>query len=170
MNIVSKFTVGSDEGIDNLFDVIRPSVSSLYKELVPKEDIKNYIQHLDRRKVINELNDLSNQLIMTYLDEQPIGYSILKSGSRYPGLSEEKRATELSFVILQEYNSPEVRQSHWKKCRAAVAFTDIIWINMLINDPLLEFLKESGFSIVEETHSGPFQLPSYLLTMDITKG
>jgi hypothetical protein len=169
MNIVSKFTIGSDEGIDNLFDVIRPSVSSLYKGLVPEEDIKNHILHLDRRKVINDLNDLSNQLIMSYQDDQPIGYSILKTGSGYPGLSEEKRATELSFVILQEYNSPEARQSLWKKCRAAVAFTDVVWINMLINDPLVDFLKESGFSIAEETHSGPFQLPSYLLILEITK-
>lgn len=169
MNIVSKFTVGSDEGMDNLFDIIKPSVQNLHKELVSEEDIKYYIKHLDQRKMITELNDLSNQLIITYQDEKPIGYGLLKSGSRYSGLPEGKKATELNFVILQEYDSPEVRQSLWKKCRAAVAFTDIVWTDMMIGDSLLEFLKESGFSVVEDSHTGPFQLPSYRLTMEITK-
>jgi hypothetical protein len=169
MNIVSKFTVGSDEGMDNLFDIIKPSVQNLHKELVSEEDITHYIQHLDQRKMITALNDLSNQLIITYQDQKPIGYAILKSGSRYPGLPEEKRATELNFVILQEYDSPEVRQSLWKKCRAAVAFTDIVWTDMIARDPLLGFLKEAGFVITEDSHTGPFQLPSYRLALEITK-
>lgn len=168
MEIISKFTVGSEEGISDLISIIDSSVYSLHKDLVSEEEIQKYINNeIDPRKMINDLNDLSNQLIMTYADKKPVGYSIIKSGSVYPGIPEGKKSTEISFVILPEYHSPEVQQSLWKKCRSAVSFTEIIWINMLAHDPLLEFLKESGFTLASDSQAGPFQLPSHLLTMEI---
>lgn len=170
MNIISKFTVGSEEGISDLITIIDSSVYALYKELIPEEDIKKYIKNdIDPRKMINELNDLSNQLIITYVDGQPAGYSIIKSGSGHPVLPQEKKATEINFVLLPEFDSAETRQSLWKKCRAAVSFTEIVWINMMVHDPLLAFLKESGFSVAADATSVPFQLPSHILQLEIIK-
>ncbi|NIF04803.1 hypothetical protein F3J23_05050 [Chryseobacterium sp. Tr-659] len=169
MDIISKFTVGSEEGISDLIAIIDSSVLSLHKDFVSEEDIKRYQNEIDPRKMINDLNDLSNQLIMTYADQKPVGYSIIKSGSVHSGISDGKRATEISFVILPEFDSPETRQSLWKKCRAAISFTDVIWINMLAHDPLLEFLKETGFTTISDAQAGPFLLPSYLLEMQISK-
>lgn len=168
MNIISKFTVGSEEGISDLITIIDSSVYTLHRKLVPEEDIKKYIaNNIDPRKMINDLNDLSNQLIITYADDKPVGYSILKSGTSHPSLPEGKRATEISFVILPEFDSPEIRESLWKKCRSAASFTDIIWINMMAHDPLLEFLKDSGFTIVTDSTAGPFHLPSHVLKLEI---
>ena len=170
MDIISKFTIGSEEGISDLIAIMDSSVYNLHKDFVAEDDIQKYIHtEIDPRKMINELNDLSNQLIMTYADQKPVGYSIVKSGSVYPGLPEGKRATEISFVILPEFDSPETRQSLWKKCRSAVSFTDRIWINMLAHDPLLVFLEETGFKAIAEGKSGPFQLPSHLMEMEISK-
>lgn len=169
MEIISKFTIGSDEGVDDLFTVIKSSLNTNYKELISEEEIRQYIADWDPRKMINELNNLSNQLIITYADHKPVGYGILKSGSGYPGSPEEKRLTELNFVILKEYDNPETRESLWKKCRAAASFTDIIWTNILTEDPLLEFLKETGFSIKENTRSASFQLPSYIVELQVGK-
>lgn len=170
MDIISKFTVGSEEGISDLIAIIDSSVHTLHKDFVSEESIKEYIQNkIDPRKMINDLNDLSNQLIMTYADQQPVGYSIIKSGSLHPGIQDGKRATEISFVILSAFDSPEIRQSLWKKCRSAVSFTDIVWINMLDHDPLLEFLKESGFIAAADSKAGPFQLPSHILELEINK-
>lgn len=169
MEIISKFTVGSEEGISDLIAIIDASVYSLHKDFVSEEDIKKYSKELDPRKMINDLNDLSNQLIMTYADQQPVAYSIIKSGSTHPGIPDGKRATEISFVILPEFSVPEIKQSLWKKCRSAVSFTDVIWANMLTHDSLLEFMKELGFNVTENTQAGPFQLPSYILEMEINK-
>ncbi|RQO33813.1 hypothetical protein DBR39_22860 [Chryseobacterium sp. KBW03] len=170
MDIISKFKVGSEEGISDLITIMDSSIYTLHKEFVSEEDIKKYIHHeIDPRKMINELNNLSNQLIMTYADQKPIGYSIIKSGSLHPGIPDGKRATEISFVIPSEFDSAEVRQSLWKKCRSAVSFTDIIWINMLDHDPLQEFLKESGFISTVSSKAGPFQLPSHILELEINK-
>lgn len=169
MKVISKFTVGSDEGVDDLFTIIKSSVDTIYKEFISQEQINQYIEGWDPRKMINELNNLSNQLIITYADQKPVGYGILKSGSGYPGFPEEKRLTELHFVIIPEYNTPEIRESLWKKCRSAASFTNIIWANILTQDPLLEFLKESGFNIKENAKTEPFQLPSYIVEIQISK-
>ncbi|MBV8324910.1 hypothetical protein [Chryseobacterium sp.] len=170
MDIISKFTVGSEEGISDLITIIDSSVYTLHKDFVAESDINQYInKEIDPRKMINDLNDLSNQLIMTYADQKPVGYSIVKSGSVYAGIPEGKRATEISFVILPDFDSPEIKQSLWKKCRSAVSFTDIIWVNILAHDPLLEFLKETGFTSAADSQTGPFRLPSKILTMEIHK-
>ncbi|MGU3377035.1 hypothetical protein [Chryseobacterium sp. M5A1_1a] len=169
MEVISKFTIGSDKGVDDLFTVIKSSVSNTYQNHISEEEIKKYIKNWDPRKMINELNNLSNQLIIIYADQQPAGYGILKSGSAYPGFSEEKRITELNFVILQEYNSSEIRESLWKKCRSASSFTDIIWSNIFTEDPLAEFFKESGFTIKENSQTDPFLLPSHIIELRITK-
>ncbi|WP_126651190.1 hypothetical protein [Chryseobacterium aureum] len=170
MDIISKFTVGSEEGISDLIAIIDSSVYALHQKLVGEEEIQRYIhKEIDPRKMINELNDLSNQLIMMYGDQKPIGYSLIKSGSLHPGIPEGKRATEISFVIISEFDSPETRQSLWKKCRSAVHFTDMIWINILDHDPLSEFLKEIGFVSVSASKAGPFQLSSHILELDINK-
>ncbi|MCL8538367.1 hypothetical protein [Chryseobacterium gallinarum] len=168
MEIISKFMIGSEEGISDLITIIDSSVYALHKDFVSEEDIRQYINNeIDPRKMINELNNLSNQLVMTYADQQPAGYSLIKSGSVYPGIVAGKRATEISFVIIPDFNTPEIRQSLWKKCRAAVSFTDEIWINMLTHDPLLEFLKENGFTQIDTAQTGPFSLPSCILKMEI---
>ncbi|MFP3834050.1 hypothetical protein [Chryseobacterium sp. SIMBA_028] len=169
MEVISKFTIGSDQGVDDLFTVITSSISNTYKNLISEENLKKYIENWDPRKMINELNNLSNQLIITYADQKPVGYGILKSGSAYPGFSEDKRITELNFVILQEYNLSEIRESLWKKSKSATAFTDILWTNIFTEDPLLEFFKESGFVIKENSQTNPFLLPSYIMELQITK-
>jgi hypothetical protein len=95
---------------------------------------------------------------------------MVKSGIGHPTLPEGKKTTEIIFVILPEFDSTEARQSLWKKCRSAVSFTDIVWVNIMAHDPLLEFLKESGFTITSDSKAGPFQLPSHILTLEINKG
>ncbi|MBL1220666.1 hypothetical protein JET18_07440 [Chryseobacterium sp. L7] len=171
MNIISKFTVGSEGGISDLITIIDASAYSLHQGLVPEENIKKHIENdIDPRKMINDLNDLSNQMIITYADEQPAGYSMIKSGTSHPSLPEGKKATEISFVILPEFDSEDIRQSLWKKSRSAASFTDIIWINMMAHDPLLEFLKGLGFSVAADATAGPFQLPSHILQLEVGKG
>ena len=169
MEVISKFTIGSDEGIADFLAIETSEIKNLYSGKISKDDIRKYIEGLDSRKMINELNDLSNQLIITYADQQPVGYSILKSGSAYSGFSGERRITELKLIILPEYDTQEIRSSLWKKTWSAVGFTDIVWTNILTDDPLLDFFKETGFVISENRQIDPFSLPSYLMEMEVNK-
>ncbi|MDQ0782124.1 hypothetical protein [Chryseobacterium sp. W4I1] len=55
MDIISKFTVGSEEGISDLITIMDASAYALHKELVSEEEIKKYIKNdIDPRKMIND--------------------------------------------------------------------------------------------------------------------
>jgi hypothetical protein len=169
MDITSKFTIGSDQGVEDLLAIEKSAIKSMYSGKFREEDIRKYIDSLDPRQIINELNNLSNQLIITYADDQPVGYSIIRSGSTHRKFSSEKRMTELKFIILHEHDSPEIRESLWKKTKSAILFTDIIWTNILENEPAIDFLKGLGFTVAENVQIDPFALPSYLLKLEINK-
>ncbi|MFP3594259.1 hypothetical protein [Chryseobacterium sp. SIMBA_038] len=170
MEIISKFAVGSDKGVDDLFDVKKAFIRDTYKEIASSETIENYIkEHLDHRKMINILNDLSNQLIMVFVDDQPAGYCLFKSGSSYSDASKGKKMTEIiNFGILSEYNSSEVRISLWNKVKSAIKFTDSIWVNINQNHPQLEFFKDNGFLLVKESASEPFGIASSIYELNIS--
>lgn len=169
MEIISKFTVGSDQGIDQLFAVMRPYIRSTYKEHVSSEKIEEYLsEHVEYRKMINTLNDLSIQLIMVYVDDEPAGYCLFKSGSGYSGSPEGKRMTEIiDFAILPEYNTPEIQLSLWKKSRSAITFTDSIWIIIAENDSRIQFFKDQGFLVKENTLLKTFPLPGHIYELEI---
>ncbi|MBT2622677.1 MULTISPECIES: hypothetical protein [Chryseobacterium] len=171
MEIISKFTVGSDQGIDNLFAVMRPYIRNAYHENISPEKIEEYLsEHVEYRKMINILNDLSTQLIMVFADNEPVGYCLFKSGSTYSGSSEGKRMTEIiDFAILPEYDQPEVRQSLWSKSRSAITFTDSIWISIAENSPIISFLKDHGFIFKENIILKAFSLPGHIYELDIKK-
>ncbi len=169
MDIISKFTVGSDKGVDDLLAVERSAIREIYKEKVSEEEIRKYNENLDFNDRIHELNNLSNQLIITYKGEEPVAYSILKSGSAYPGFSENVRITKLKLVVSPKHYSPDVMHSLWTKTKSAVSFTDIVWINVMVDDLCLEFLTQLGFKAMENTTIDPFSFPSYLLKMELNK-
>ena len=68
MEIVSKFVVGSDQGVDEFFDVKKAFIRNSYQEIIAPEIIDNYIkEHFDHRKMINILNDFSNPSLFTLI-------------------------------------------------------------------------------------------------------
>lgn len=170
MEIVSKFVIGSDKGVSDFLNVKKHSFINLHKGLINEKEINSYIEeHFDERKTINELNNLSNQLIITYKENLPVAYCLIKSGSRNPLFPEEKRTTEIDFAILPEYDSEEIRASLYTKFSSATKFADIIWINILQHSKLIEFLKSKGFEIVESTLSDEFKLATNILSLEITQ-
>ncbi|MFC0427191.1 hypothetical protein [Chryseobacterium scophthalmum] len=171
MEIVSKFVVGSDQGVDEFFDVKKAFIRNSYQEIVASEIIENYIKEdFDHRKTINVLNDFSNQLIMVFADQQPVGYCFFQTGFSYPEASENQKMTAIKeFSILQEYDLPEVRLSLWKKVRSAIQFADSIWINIRENDSEIQYFKDQKFVFVKDTVSEPFNLPSFIYKLDLKK-
>lgn len=170
MEIVSKFVIGSDKGVSDFLNVKKLSFINLHKSFVNEEDINTYIEeHFDERKTINELNNLSNQLIITYKENLAAGYCLIKSGSRHSLFPEEKKATEIDFAILQEHDSEEIRTSLYNKFSSATKFADIIWINILQHNMLSEYFKSKDFKLLESTFSQEFKLPASIFCLEILK-
>ena len=164
MNIISKFAVGSDEVIDQLFSLRVHQLKLMYEDQLEVQALENYLQEeLDHRTTINELNDLSTQLIMTFIDNKAVGYIILKNSYYQPESLADKKAIQIkSFFILSEYDTIETRQSLWQKC-FSVTRSYSHWIELPHKDPSLSFLEECEFKIVEQSTMKPFDFPSHIM-------
>lgn len=170
MEIVSKFVIGSDQGMDDFFDVKKEFIRESYKE-ISTEKIENYIaENFDQRKMINVLNDFSNQLIMVFADQSPVGYCFFQGGFSYPDAKENQKMTAITeFAILPEYDVADIKNALWKKVKSAIQFTDSIWTNMSDNDAQLDFFKDQQFVFVKKSMSEPFTLPSSIYELDLKK-
>jgi predicted acetyltransferase len=164
MNIISKFAVGSDESIDQLFSLREYQLKDTYENLLESQELKNYIkEQLDHKTTINELNDLSTQLIMTFVENKPVGYIILKNSYYQPKVLADKKAIQIiSFFILSEYDNIETRQSLWQKC-FSVTRSYNHWIELPKNDPSISFLAKCEFKIIEQCEMKPFNIPSHVM-------
>ncbi|KQT31537.1 hypothetical protein ASG22_18620 [Chryseobacterium sp. Leaf405] len=168
MDIISKFTVGSEKSIDQLFDLKKIQLKEMYQDILDHHQLDIYIKtQLNRRDAINELNDLSTQMITVFVDDEPVGYAIIKSSFNQPKILDGKKAVELSsFFILSEHNNYEIRLSLWQKC-FSVTRSYCHWIEILQNNPLISFLEGLNFRIHEKLKMKPFEVPSYLMIREI---
>lgn len=166
MDITSKFIIGSEEGIRQLFFLKNAQIRGMYENVASADELDHYLsEQLNHREAINDLNDLSTQLIVLFVGDEPAGYTILKNSFQRPEVLEGKKALHYStFYILPEHDHPETRQSLWKKClSAARTYEEAYWTETLQSDPLIPFFEECGFVIHEKSVMPPFQQPSVTL-------
>ena len=168
MNIISKFTVGSEKGIDVFLALKEAHLTEMYNDLVEPVKLRSYIENeLDRRTAINDLNDLSTQLIVVFDidDDKALGYAVIKNNFNQPAILEDKRAVNLSFFILPEHNIQEVQQSLWQKC-LSVTKNYSHWIELPANDPMISFFESLEFKVAEESKLEPFDVASQIMVRE----
>ncbi|TXJ29111.1 MAG: hypothetical protein E6Q24_05400 [Chitinophagaceae bacterium] len=165
MDIVSKFTVASEQGINDLFFLKEAKYKGMYRGIVQADKLDHYIsQQLDYVNAVNELNALGNQMIILYVRNEPAGFAIIKKTGTYPDVLRGKRILNYSFFYIHPgYDDPETRASLWQKCLSVSKMQDAVWVELLQNDPLVPFLESCGFIIHERAAIAPFDQPSYIL-------
>lgn len=92
MNLISKFVVASEYGIDLLLDLKETELKNLYKDIIDEARLNAFLENeLNRRATINYLNDLSTQLIIVFEDEKALGYTIVENSYERPSVLEDKK-------------------------------------------------------------------------------
>ncbi|MCJ8154696.1 hypothetical protein MKJ01_13070 [Chryseobacterium sp. SSA4.19] len=163
MNIISKFTVGSEEGIDRFLVLKQAHLNEIYDNLIDPLTLNTYIENeLDRRTAINDLNDLRTQLIIVFDDEEALGYAMIRNTFNQPTVLEDKRAVCLSFFILSGYNTQEICLSLWHKC-LSVTKNYSHWVELPANSALIPFFENVGFTLAGQSKLKPFNLSSQIM-------
>lgn len=133
-----------------------------YSSILEEKLLTSYIaEHFNKEVLIAEINNMSNQWLVVYVDDQPAGYARITSKGKRPRSLEGKRAIRIAdFGILQQYQEPAVRDSLLDKCLIICRSFEGIWINEHSGSSLLEFFESKGFSRQQET----FQLDELPIT------
>lgn len=153
MQIMTKFTVGTEEGITALLMLTRQLAHEKFSSLLKKNAVDKYIdEHFNEKTLINELNSLSNQWLVVYVDDNPAGFARVTSKGKKPDILTGRRAIRIAdFGILKAYSEPAVRESLFEKCLTVCKFYESIWINEYDGNPLIDFYEHNGFSRQPET-------------------
>lgn len=93
-----------------------------------------------------EVNSMSNQWLVVYVDDYPAGYAKITSKGKKPVILDNKRAIRIAdFGILKKYAEPIVWNALLEKCLNVCKSYDGTWINEYVQNPLLDFFESKGF-------------------------
>src|SRR5690606_816436 len=97
MQIMTKFTVGTEEGITALLMLTRQLAHEKFSSLLKKNAVDKYIdEHFNEKTLINELNSLSNQWLVVYVDDNPAGFARVTSKGKKPDILTGRRAIRIA--------------------------------------------------------------------------
>ncbi|MCS4224093.1 GNAT family N-acetyltransferase [Sphingobacterium sp. BIGb0165] len=164
MNLQTKFTIASEEGLKLLFLLKKEQIHRMYDNQVDSKDLKNYLDiQLSNQRAADELNNLSTQLISIFVDAEPVGYAMMKQSPVPELLKGVKVIHYADFYIRDQYDNQAIRECLWKKCQSVTNFYNACWIELLQTDPLVPFFEDCGFRIEQQSLMEPFGKKSYIM-------
>ena len=146
-NIVTKFTIGTEQGINVLLFLTAAIAREKFAGKIPDQELEDYINiNFNKDALIIELNSLSNQYLMVYADDEPAGYARVTSKGSRPKLFDNKTLARIAdFGVLAKYNDPLICKSLFEKCLSISTMQQVIWISENENNPYLDFFESYGF-------------------------
>jgi len=165
--IVTKFAIGTEQGINTLLFIGAATAREKCKGKVPEDKLEEYIErHFNSDVLRVELNSMSNQYVIVYCDGEPAGYARITSKGKRPEIFEGKTVARIAdFFVLDRFANLEVKKSLFEKCLSLCSMQQIIWISEYRGHPDLHFFASYGFSKNAEI-AGPQELglaPVYLV-------
>lgn len=147
MNIVTKFTVVTQQGMDALLMLTKEIAKEKYSSLVEKQVLDNYIAtNFSEQPLVAAMNSISNQWLVVYADSEPAGYACITTNGKRPQGLEGKRAVRIKdFGVLHKYQFPAVNNSLLEKCLAVCKAYENVWLTEYVGNPLLGLFEEKGF-------------------------
>ena len=167
--IVTKFTIGTDDGINALLFLTSATAREKYRGKVPDQELEDYISEKFNKEVLMmELNSLSNQYLIVYADDEPAGYARVTSKGARPDFFGGKTLIRIAdFGVLAKYDDPLVIKSLFDKCISITNMQQMVWISEWENSPYLDFFESYGFKKnTKITASYPLSLPAVYLVKE----
>jgi hypothetical protein len=165
MNIVTKFTVASDAGKETLLMLTKTLANEKFSALLDRAVINHYITtNFNERTLTLEINSLSNQWLVVYVDDNPAGYARITSKGIRPDALSGKRAMRIAdFGILAQYDTSAVRDALMDKCLLTCKSYESIWLNEYAGNPWMPFFQSKGFVQQDASQLDELPLTSFFM-------
>ena len=153
MNIITKFTVASEKGLETLLMLTKELAIEKYSTLLEQKVLDSYISRkFNAQALIAEVNSMSNQWLVVYVDDQPAGYACLTSKGKRPKALEGKGAIRImDFGVLKQYLTSAVTEVLLEKCLSVCKSYANAWIVEYVDNPLVEVFENKGFKRQQES-------------------
>jgi len=147
MNIITKFTVATEQGIEALLMLTKTLAVQKFAQLLKPVELEHYIiENFNAQTLISEINSMSNQWLVVYVDDQPMGYARITSKGHKPIAVGGKRAIRIAdFGVCQHQAQQQIMTSLIDKCLAVCSTYEVIWINEPVGSSLIGLFEQKGF-------------------------
>jgi hypothetical protein len=145
--IVTKFTIGTEQGINALLFLTAAIAREKFAGKVPDQELEDYINvNFNKDALMIELNSMSNQYLIVYAGDEPAGYARVTSKGVRPELFDNQTLVRIAdFGVLAKYNDPLISKSLFEKCLSISTMKQVIWISEFETNPYLDFFETYGF-------------------------
>jgi hypothetical protein len=145
--IATKFTIGTEEGSNDLHFIGASIAREKFTGKVSEQELEEYIElNFNKNRLREELNSLSNQYLIVYVDDEPAGYTRVTSKGIKPEVFGSKTAIRIAdFGVLSKFNDSSVLKSLFEKSLSISGMQQVIWISGLEGSPYLDFFESYGF-------------------------
>ena len=153
MGIITKFIIATEQGRGILAALAKEIATEKFISLIEPQQLEDYItKKFNDKNLIAEMNSMSNQWLVVYVGDVPVGYACITSNGRKPENHDDARMMRIAdFGILEKYNNTAVRLSLLEKCLNISKSYDGLWINEYKGNPLIAFFESEGFVMQNET-------------------
>ncbi|BAV08365.1 hypothetical protein SAMN05421788_112173 [Filimonas lacunae] len=150
--IVTQFVVASEQGVKALLELAQTITREKFASLLSPQKTDKYLAaKYSKQALIDEVNNLSNQWLVVYVNDKPTGFARITSKGERPEMLAQKRVVRIAdFGILNACANEMVRQSLWDKCCAVCKSYEAIWMHEYAENPLIAFFESQGFRQQEE--------------------
>ena len=143
-----KFVVASPEGVNILQNLATACLQEKYANTLSKKTLLNYIDsRYDTQAIVIEFNDFTNQLLVVYINEEPVGYAIVKQKGTHPKQLDGLRIGYIEeFALLDKHLTGGAGQLLLEKCLAIFKSFDAV-VSLQTQNSIIEVFKKSGFEL-----------------------
>jgi len=145
--IITKFTIGTEEGINNLFLISREIAKERFIGKISDQELETYVNiNFNKDTLMAELNSMSNQYLIVYADDEAAGYAKVSSKGIRPSIFNGKTLARVSdFGVLAKYEDPLIRKSLFEKCLSISTMQQVIWISAFEDSTDVDLFESYGF-------------------------
>ncbi|MDB5149560.1 MAG: hypothetical protein JWQ57_3580 [Mucilaginibacter sp.] len=158
--IITKFTIGNQQGIDTLSFITEATAREKFAGKITDQELEDYIDtNFNKEVLMIELNSMSNQYLIVYVNDEPAGYAKVTSKGTRPAVFAGKTLARITnFSVLTKYNDPSIRKSLFEKCLSISTMQQVVWISEYESNPYLDFFESYGFKRSNNINA-PQELP-----------
>jgi hypothetical protein len=145
--IETSFCIGTDQCKQTLSFISAATAREKYAGKVTPAQIKDYIQKKFSTGALHvDMNSLSNQFLVVYVDGEVAGYARLTSKGSRPEMLNGKSIIRIAdFAVLKKFDDIQVKKNLFEKCLSACGVRQIVWMSEYDQNPDLDLFTSYGF-------------------------
>ena len=147
MKIIIKFTIATEEGLAALLTLTHAIAIEKFSKHLELSFVEKYIhENFSDSNLVEELNSMSNQWLIAYVDNIPAGFVQITSKGVRPSTLDRKRAIRIAnFGILKKYFDLGVEEALLEKSLSVCRPYEAVWIHEYIQNPFIRLFESKGF-------------------------